>query len=44
MVAYGTWEGVIGPMIGLAVRALFGPTPVMEAVVPLLGPVFFIGL
>ena len=43
MVAYGTWEGVIGPMIGLAVRMLFGPTPVLEAAAPLLGPALFIG-
>jgi hypothetical protein len=44
MVDYSVWEGVAGPLVGLAVRMLFGPTPVFEAVVvPLLGPALLVG-
>ncbi len=45
MLEVSVWDGAIGPIVGLAVRLLFGPTPVFEAiVVPLIGPAFLVGL
>ena len=45
IVDFSVWEGALMPLVGLAVRSMFGPTPVFEAVVlPLLGPALLFGM